>query len=145
MNCFCAKKNKIRTGATTIVEAAISRFHSVPAVLTLKCLQAQSEREQLLILQIDERAEKVVPGSHEGKQGNDGEGGLGEGEDHLPENLPFRAAVNLGRFRQLEGQRHKELPQQKDEKGVAEPRRYPERTKTIPSSPAFGTDHTPEP
>ena len=96
------------------------------AELGLVALEAQGQRELFGAVDVDERAEEVVPGGHEDEEGDDGEGGAGEGEDDAPEDAQFGAAVDAGGFGEFFGDGHEELAEEEDGEGGAEPGGEPE-------------------
>lgn len=69
--------------------------------------------------QVDQRGEKVIPRIAEGKDGDGGQGRLGEGHDNAPPDAKVATAVNARRVGKFIGNAHKELTQEKDKEGVA--------------------------
>src|SRR5579859_2314898 len=63
--------------------------------------QTNRDRQQLLVLQHDERPEKVVPTAQEDKDTNGGQRGLRKREKNTPVNTKVATSIDLGRIFEL--------------------------------------------
>ena len=103
----------------------------------LEELEAEGERELVLVGQVDQRADEVIPHRQAVEQGDDREGRLAQRQDDPPEAAPARAAVEHGGLFQLLGNAEEELPQQEDVERAAEPRRHPQRLERADPAEVF--------
>ena len=87
---------------------------------SLKSLQTQSQGVLIFPGEEDKGAKKIIPRGHKLKQGDRQKGGLGEGQNDLPEDPEFATSVDPGGFGKISGDRKKELTQEKDIKGSSQ-------------------------
>lgn len=109
------------------------------AVLVLEGIQRDGQRHVLLGLQINERAEEVVPRGDEGEDGGDGDDRLADGQHDLPPDAEVAAAIHAGGLDEGLGHLGEELTEHEDEKGRAEEGGDDERQVRI--DPAKGAEH----
>lgn len=76
--------------------------------------QAESERKFILIVQINQGRKEIVPAVQEGKQGDNNQSGLGQGQDDSEKDPQVPCSVNGRRFVHLFGDSQKELAQKKN-------------------------------
>ena len=82
--------------------------------------EAEGDGELVGVLgEVEEGAHEVVPGADEGKDGDGGEGGLGEREHDAPVDDDFAGAVDVGGIGELGGEGAEELTQEEDVEGAA--------------------------
>src|ERR1051326_1458494 len=96
-------------------------------MLGLERLQTERQRVLVLVREIYQRAEEVVPREHELEQRDNQQRGLGEWQDDLPEDTQLAATVDARRLGQILRDGHEELAEQKDVERAGEEARHPER------------------
>ena len=102
-----------------------------------KGVEAEGERVQPLIGDVNERPHEVVPGGHEGKDSDGRQAGFDQREDDMPVDTQKTATVDPGGVFQISRDALHELPQEKDEKGVAERMTAPQREQCIVCAQGF--------
>ena len=101
-------------------------------------LHTERQREILLGVQVDERAEEVIPRPDEAEDSHCCEGGPRHWQHNAEEDRQFVRAVNAGGVRDLLGNSQKELAQEEDIEGRAQgsgrggkERRHPKRLQCV--------------
>ncbi len=82
-------------------------------------VQPQLDCVGIIIANVDQRIEKLVPGPQKGQHGDDHHRRDAEGQNDAPEDAPGRGAIDARRFIEIARNGHDILAHQKDEEGIA--------------------------
>ncbi|MNI62217.1 hypothetical protein D3C73_1175250 [compost metagenome] len=93
-------------------------------VHAFKLLQTQRQCIFGLAVQINQRPQKVIPGSQKGEQADNDQRGPRQGNDNGDKNPPMACTIHISSLVQVAGNTQIELAQQEDiERASAEPGR----------------------
>src|SRR5215210_1579816 len=96
--------------------------------------ESQRDSELLRVVEVDERAEEIVPRPHELEDSGHRQHGHAQRHDYPPVDRPVAGAVDPRCLVELYRDRAHVLPHQEDEERIARERRHPERVVgTVPA------------
>src|SRR5579884_2361405 len=105
------------------------RHHQAPGGIVLLAIKVQAERDgvRLLLVQEEQRPQKILPCRQELEQRDRGERGLRQWQHQARKDAELTRAVDPTGLRELPRNRQEELPQQEDVERIAEEWRNDQR------------------